>query len=43
MKKTETKYYCDFCNKECTNEHYDMRLPYLQKNSIKPEVNKVDF
>ena len=31
MKKTETKYYCDFCHKECTHEHYDIKLPYLQK------------
>lgn len=31
MKKTETKYYCDFCHKDCTHEHYNMRLPYLQK------------
>lgn len=35
MKKTETKYYCDFCHKECTDDHYDMRLPYIQREQYK--------
>lgn len=30
MKKTKTveKYYCDFCGSECTDEHYDVTLPF---------------
>lgn len=36
MKKTETKYYCDFCNKECTDKHHKLTIPtveYLGINS----------
>lgn len=32
MKQTKTieEYYCDFCGKECTDEHYDVTLPFIQ-------------
>ena len=34
MKRTEVKeveeYYCDFCGCECTDEHYDVTLPFKQ-------------
>lgn len=36
MKKTETKYYCDFCHKECTDKHHKLTIPtveYLGINS----------
>lgn len=34
MKKTKTieEYYCDFCGNECTDEHYDVTLPFTQSN-----------
>lgn len=32
MKTTKTieEYYCDFCGYECTDEHYDVALPFKQ-------------
>ena len=32
MKKEKTveEYYCDFCGNECTDEHYDVTLPFKQ-------------
>lgn len=36
MKRTEVKeveeYYCDFCGCECTDEHYDVALPFVEIN-----------
>ena len=36
MKRTEVKeveeYYCDFCGCECTDEHYDVALPFVETN-----------
>lgn len=43
MKKTEIKYYCDFCHKECTHEHYNMRLPYLQKRQYQTRGEQSRF
>lgn len=34
MKKTETKYYCDFCHKECTDKHHKLTIPKL--NALEP-------
>lgn len=28
--KTIEEYYCDFCGRECTEEHYDVALPFKQ-------------
>lgn len=28
--KTVEEYYCDFCGNECTDEHYDVTLPFKQ-------------
>lgn len=28
--KTIEEYYCDFCGTECTDEHYDVTLPFKQ-------------
>lgn len=30
MKKTETKYYCDFCHKECTDKHHKLTIPNVE-------------
>ena len=30
MKKTETKYYCDFCHKECTDKHHKLTIPTVE-------------
>lgn len=34
MKKEKTveEYYCDFCGCECTDEHYDVALPFVEIN-----------
>ena len=30
MKKTETKYYCDFCHEECTDKHHKLTIPTVE-------------
>lgn len=30
MKKTEIKYYCDFCHKECTDKHHKLTIPKVE-------------
>lgn len=30
MKKTKTKYYCDFCHKECTDKHHKLTIPKVE-------------
>ena len=34
MKKTETKYYCDFCHKECTDKHYKLTIPTVGQLAV---------
>lgn len=34
MKKTETKYYCDFCNKECTDKHHKLIIPTIEQLAV---------
>lgn len=34
MKKTETKYYCDFCHKECTDKHHKLIIPTIEQLAV---------
>lgn len=34
MKKVETKYYCDFCHEECTDDHHKLTIPTIERLAI---------
>jgi hypothetical protein len=40
MKKTETKYYCDFCNKECTDKHHKLIIPTIEQLAVNSSITR---